>query len=283
MSKVWFITGANRGFGREFALAALGRGDKVVATSRRSDALTDLVRKYGDHILPIQLDVTQRAAVFAAVQAAQQHFGVLDVVVNNAGYGLFGTVEELSEAQLRAQMEVNFFGLFHVTQAALPVLRSQGHGHIIQISTVGGVTTFPTLGGYHASKWAVEGLSETLAQEVAPFGIEVTLVEPGGFATDWSGSSAVHATRLPAYDELRKASYERASKMPPQFTGDPRAAGPALLKIVDASEPPLRVFFGEMPLHIIPGVYAQRLKTWEQWADLSKEANGHQGRASATR
>jgi NAD(P)-dependent dehydrogenase (short-subunit alcohol dehydrogenase family) len=170
---------------------------------------------------------------------------------------------------------VNFFGLVHVTQAALPVLRKQAAGHIIQVSTVGGVTTFPTLGGYHASKWAVEGFSETLAKEVAGFGIKVTLVEPGGFATDWAGSSAVHATPIPEYDPVRAALRAGMAQLPPAFIGDPKAAGPALLTIVDAAEPPLRVFFGVMPHHIVPGVYAERLKTWKDWEAVSIAANGH--------
>ncbi|MET8763550.1 SDR family NAD(P)-dependent oxidoreductase [Lentzea sp. NPDC004782] len=193
MTKIWFITGAGRGFGKEFARAALGRGDKVAATARKLGDVDDLVEEFGDAVLPLQLDVTDRAGVFAAAEQAGVHFGRLDVVVNNAGYGLFGAIEEITEQQLRDQLEVNLFGVLHVTQAVLPLLRKQGSGHIVQISTVGGVAAFPNLGGYHASKWALEGLSESLAQEVAPFGIKVTLVEPGGFATDWSGSSAVRA------------------------------------------------------------------------------------------
>lgn len=184
MSKVWFITGTSKGFGREFARAALGRGDKVAATARNTDTLAELVAQYGDAVLPLPLDVTDRDAVIAAVQATREHFGKIDVVINNAGYGLFGTVEEITEQQLRDQLETNLFGVLHVTQAVLPILREQGSGHIIQISTVGGVAAFPNLGGYHASKWALEGLTESLAQEISGFGIKVTLVEPGAFGTD---------------------------------------------------------------------------------------------------
>jgi NAD(P)-dependent dehydrogenase (short-subunit alcohol dehydrogenase family) len=173
---------------------------------------------------------------------------------------------------------VNLFGVFHVTQAVLPILREQGSGHIVQISTVGGIAAFPTLGGYHASKWALEGLSESLAQEVASFGISVTLIEPGGFSTDWAGSSAVHAEPLPHYDALRAAFAEELSSAPPEFTGEPAAVGPALLKVVDAEHPPLRVLFGLMPTHVVPGLYEQRLDNWKTWEPVSLEANGHTAR-----
>jgi NAD(P)-dependent dehydrogenase (short-subunit alcohol dehydrogenase family) len=191
-------------------------------------------------------------------------------VVNNAGYGLFGMVEELTEAQMRQQMEVNFFGLFHMTQAVLPVLRAQGAGHIVQISTVGGVMTFPNLGGYHASKWAVEGLSDALAQEVAGLGIHVTLVEPGPYATDWSGASAVHAVPNPAYDGVRAAL--GAIQLPPEVFGNPAATGPAILTLVDAPTPPRRLFLGVLPTMLVPGAYQQRLAEWDAWKDVAVAA-----------
>ena len=271
MSKIWFVTGSSRGFGRQFVQAALERGDKVAATARNTDSLADLVAAHGEAVLPLKLDVTDKAAAFEAVKQAHEHFGRLDVIVNNAGHGLFGAVEELTELQVRGQMETNFYGALWVTQAALPLLRAQGSGHIVQISTVGGVVSFPNLGGYNASKWALEGLTEALAQEVAGFGIKVTLVEPGGFETDWAGSSAVFAEQLPAYDGLRAAV---AAAWGDAEGGDPGAAGPALLKIVDADNAPLRVIFGTPPLHLVPQVYAERLKTWEEWADVSTQAQG---------
>jgi len=274
MSKIWFVTGGNRGLGREFAENALARGDKVAATSRNVSQLNDLAEKNGDSFLPLQLDVTNREQAFAAVKAAVDKFGRLDVVVNNAGYGLFGAVEEVTEQQLRDQLEVNLFGVFHVTQAVLPILRQQGNGHIIQISTIGGVAAFPSLGAYHASKWALEGMTESLAQEVASFGIKVTLVEPGGFATDWAGSSAVHANPNPAYDAMRSTMAEQRKSMPAGMTGDPKAAGRAILKVVDAELPPLRVFFGTVPTQMVPHLYAQRLKTWKDWEEVSIAANG---------
>ncbi len=270
--KVWFITGASRGFGRQWAIAALERGDQVVATARKLDPLKDLADKYQAQLLPLELDVTNKEAVTAAVDQGFEHFGRLDVVINNAGYGLFGMVEEVSEAQARAQLETNFFGALWVTQAALPHLRAQKSGHIIQVSSIGGITAFPIVGLYHASKWALEGLSQALAQEVSPFGIHVTLIEPGGFATDWSGSSAAHADPLPAYEELRKQVAEQRKK---RWTpGDPVATRSAILKVVDAAKPPLRVFFGEAPLAMAKADYASRIATWEEWNAVSREAQG---------
>ncbi|MEV5012111.1 SDR family NAD(P)-dependent oxidoreductase [Streptomyces sp. NPDC056159] len=196
------------------------------------------------------------------------HFGRLDVVHNNAGYRLFGAVEELAEQQIRAQTETNFFGTLWVIQAVLPLLRAQGRGHIVQISTIAGVAAFPTLGGYNASKWALEGLTEALAQEIAGFGIMVTLVEPGGVAIDWSGSSAAHAEPLPAYDEVRAAGWKDIP------VGDPAAVGPALLKIVSAEDSPLRVFFGPVPMGMVHQLCNEQLGTWEQWAEFAAEAQG---------
>lgn len=271
--KVWFITGTSRGFGREWTIAALERGDKVAATARNTDTLIDLVDKYGDAILPIALDVTDRAADFAAVKKAHDYFGRLDVVVNNAGYGHFGFVEELSEADARDQIETNVFGALWVTQAALPFLRAQGSGHIIQVSSIGGITAFPLVGIYHASKWALEGFSQALAQEVAPFGIHVTLIEPGGFDTDWSGSSSRRSEPLPDYAELHQQVAEaRAARW--AKPGDPKASAAAILKVVDAPTPPLRVFFGESPLQVARADYESRLANWEQWQPVAVEAQG---------
>lgn len=271
--KVWFITGTSRGFGREWAIAALERGDKVAATARKTDTLADLAEKYGDALLPIALDVTDRDADFAAVKAAHDHFGRLDIVVNNAGYGHFGFVEELTEAEARAQLETNLFGALWVTQAALPYLRAQRSGHIIQVSSIGGITAFPLVGIYHASKWALEGLSQSLAQEVAGFGIHVTLIEPGGFDTDWSGPSSTISQALPDYAELHQQVAE-VRKQRWAKPGDPKASAAALLKVVDAERPPLRVFFGETPLQTARADYESRLANWEQWQPVAVQAQG---------
>jgi NAD(P)-dependent dehydrogenase (short-subunit alcohol dehydrogenase family) len=271
--KVWFITGTSRGFGREWTIAALERGDKVAATARDTATLDDLVAKYGDTLLAIQLDVNDREADFAAVKQAHDHFGRLDVVVNNAGYGQFGFIEELSEAEARAQLETNLFGALWVTQAALPYLREQRSGHVIQVSSIGGVTAFQNVGIYHASKWALEGFSQTLAQEVESFGIHVTLIEPGGFSTDWAGSSAKHATPLPAYaDAHARAEHARSQRV--SQPGDPQASAAAVLKIVDAETPPLRAFFGSMPIQLAKADYEKRLKTWDEWQPVAELAQG---------
>jgi len=271
--KVWFITGTSRGFGREWAIAALERGDKVAATARNTDTLADLVDKYCDAILPIQLDVTDRDADFAAVKSAHDHFGRLDIVVNNAGYGQFGFIEELSEKDARDQIETNVFGALWITQAALPYLRAQGSGHIIQVSSIGGITAFANVGAYHASKWALEGFSQALAQEIAPFGVHVTLIEPGGFDTDWAGPSSKRAAPLPAYAEVR-AEADRIRNQRMSKPGDPKASASAVLKIVDAENPPLRVFFGDLPLQLAKADYESRLATWEQWQPVAVEAQG---------
>ncbi|MFI7128361.1 SDR family NAD(P)-dependent oxidoreductase [Nonomuraea sp. NPDC050153] len=271
MSKIWFVTGSSRGLGRHFVEAALSRGDRVAATARNAAHLSELVVAYGEAVLPLELDVTDKAAVFESVKRAREHFGRLDVIVNNAGYGLLGAVEELTERDLRDQLETNLFGALWVVQAALPHLREQGGGHIVQISSVGGVTAMPLGGGYHASKWALEGLSESLAQEVAGFGIKVTLVEPGSYATE-GAAGAVHAEAHPLYMAARESFAEFAKTLD---AGDPAAAGRALLEIVDSGDPPLRVFFGVQGSPIVQQAYANRLKTWADWQDLAVRAHGH--------
>jgi NAD(P)-dependent dehydrogenase (short-subunit alcohol dehydrogenase family) len=274
--KTWFITGTSRGFGREWAIAALDRGDKVAATARNVATLDDLVAKYGDAILPIKLDVTDREAAFAAVRQAHERFGRLDVVVNNAGYGHFGMVEEVTEEEIRTQLETNVLGALWVTQAALPYLREQGSGHILQVSSIGGVSAFMGTGAYHASKWALEGFSQSLSQEVAAFGIKVTLIEPAGYSTDWSGSSAKHSTPLPVYDQVREAAAQARGQ---RYTapGNPVATRDAILRVVDSDNPPLRLFLGESPLHIAVADYGSRLATWAQWQQVAAAAQGTQG------
>jgi NADP-dependent 3-hydroxy acid dehydrogenase YdfG len=270
--KVWFITGTSRGFGRVWAEAALARGDRVVATARDVKTLAALVDRYGDRVAALALDVTNREAVFESVAEAQRRFGRIDIAVNNAGYGLFGSIEEISETEARAQIETNLFGALWVTQAVLPIMRAQGSGHILQVSSIGGVNAFPTVGLYHASKWGLEAFSQSLAAEVANFGIKVTLIEPAGYATDWGGASAKRAYPLPAYDGARAAILALRSRNTP---GDPAATGSAILKIVDAKDPPLRVFFGTAGLPLTRAEYAKRIATWEQWNDVSVEAQGN--------
>jgi NAD(P)-dependent dehydrogenase (short-subunit alcohol dehydrogenase family) len=271
VAKTWFITGASKGFGREWAEAALERGDRVAAAARQPATLDALVEEHGDAVLALPVDVTDRDACFATVREAAEHFGSLDIVVNNAGYGHFGAIEELSEDDIRTQMETNFFGALWVTQAALPTLRGQGSGHILQVSSIGGISAFATIGAYHASKWALEGFSQALAQEVVGFGIHVTLIEPGGFSTDWSGPSATHSKPLDAYDTVRE---ERAQRLAGNTPGDPYATRAALMRVIDADPPPLRVFFGRAPLAIATADYERRLALWNEWQPVAIEAQG---------
>jgi NAD(P)-dependent dehydrogenase (short-subunit alcohol dehydrogenase family) len=276
MSKVWFVTGSSRGLGREFVTAALERGDKVAATARSAESLADLVESYGDAVLPLAMDVTDKAAVAAAVERAVTHFGRLDVVVNNAGYAQVGAVEELSEAELRAQMETNLFGAVWVVQAVLPHLRAQGSGHIFQLSSAAGLIAMPLGGAYHASKWALEGLNEALAGEVAQFGIKVTIIEPGGYATRKGSNpdplnNGFMAEKQPAYDALRERLGAIAGKQP---AGDPAAAAQVLLELADADTAPVRILFGTGFYPMVQQAYAKRLESWDEWLDLSQKAQG---------
>jgi NAD(P)-dependent dehydrogenase (short-subunit alcohol dehydrogenase family) len=231
-----------------------------------------LVERYPDRVAAFALDVTDRAAVFRTVAEAKQRFGRLDIAVNNAGYGLFGAIEEISEANARAQIETNLFGALWVTQAVLPIMRAQGSGHILQISSIGGVNAFPTVGMYHASKWGLEGFSQSLATEVAGFGIKVTLVEPGGYATDWGGSSATRSEELPAYAPARAGIAALRSGFKP---GDPAATAAAILKLVDATQPPLRMFLGTTGLPMTRAEYAKRIQVWEEWNEVAVAAQGN--------
>jgi NAD(P)-dependent dehydrogenase (short-subunit alcohol dehydrogenase family) len=274
MAKTVFITGASRGFGKLWAEAFLKRGDKVAASARNISALDDLVEKYGDNILPVQLDVTKKDDVKNAVENIKNHFGSIDILINNAGYGLFGTVEETTEEQARAQMETNFFGLLWVTQAVLPVMRAQKSGHIIQVSSFLGLTTLPMLGLYNASKFAVEGLSETIATEVAHLGIKFTLIEPNGFSTEWAGSSAVQTTSdIADYNPVREGFAEGTDNS--DIWGDPKATVEPILQVVNSENPPLRLLFGKIAYHSINDVYTNRLKEIEEWKEVSIAAHGH--------
>ncbi|MEV7618207.1 oxidoreductase [Streptomyces sp. NPDC089799] len=269
--RVWFVTGASRGLGRAIAEVALEAGETVVATARGPEALAPLVERFGERVLPMALDVTDRAAVFAAVAEAAERTGRIDVVLNNAGYGLAGAVEEVGEQQVRDQFDVNLFGALWVTQAVLPVMRRQGGGHLLQMSSIAGVTTYPNLGLYCASKWALEALSEALAQEVAGFGIKVTLVEAGEFRTEWSAGSMVRATPKAAYDEvLARRRHGLSGAYAHLQPGDPRRSGEALLKLLDADEPPLRVLLGNGAADLAPRVLGDRLAEWERWDALAR-------------
>jgi NAD(P)-dependent dehydrogenase (short-subunit alcohol dehydrogenase family) len=269
--KVWFITGTSKGFGRIWAEAALARGDKVAATARDESTLSDLKDKYGDNILTLALDVNDRDADIAAVNQAHKTFGRLDIVINNAGYGQFGMVEELSEQEVRDQIETNLFGALWVSQAALPIMREQGSGHIIQVSSIGGLRAFPAIGMYHASKWGLEGITQSLSLEVKDFGIHATLIEPAGFSTDWAGPSAKHAEPIAAYEPIKKA---REEMMKNSSRGDPEATAEVVLELVDMAEPPLRILFGKGTNEMIHEEYDKRLAEWDKYKDLSEKSHG---------
>lgn len=268
--KIWFVTGASGGLGRLWSEAALERGDKVVATARTPEALNDLVEKYGDAVLALPLDVTDREGVFAAVAEGHAHFGRLDVILSNAGYGYMSAIEEIDIDAAKANFETNVWGTLHVIQAALPFLREQKSGHILTLSSIAGMVSLPTGGTYLASKWAVEALSEGLAGEVASFGIKVTIIEPGSFSTGFRAATKLE-TAMPAYEKLRAEIHGRFNGV---IIGDPNATAPAVLKVVDSDEPPLRLILGNWLLPMVKQHYQSRIETWEKWANVSNAAQG---------
>ncbi|TDC08776.1 SDR family oxidoreductase [Nonomuraea longispora] len=267
-TRTWFITGAGRGLGRAFTLAALERGDRVAAAARTVKR-QDFDDRYGDRLLVLPLDVTDRDAVFAAVGTAVEHFGRLDIVVNNAGTLYSGMIEEFTEAQARAQLEVNFFGAMWVCQAVLPHLRAQGCGHIVQISSIGALGGFPSTGMYSASKFALEGMSEALAMEAAPFGVKVSIVQAGGYWTDLY-TSMTTASPAPEYAPLR-AELER-QWAEGSIDSEPRLAAEALLKLVDSADPPLRLLLGSMVYDLAFDISRRRMETWAAWEQVSRDA-----------
>lgn len=270
MKKTWLITGASRGFGRIWAEAALERGDQVAATARKLADVAHFTKRFGDAVLPLALDVTQPEQVQQVVQQAHAHFGKLDVLVNNAGVSLLAATEEASDDQIRDVFDINYIGMVRVLRAALPLLRQQGSGHILGISSGLGIGTMPLIGFYSATKWAVEAMHEVLAQEVKAFGIKVTIVEPGAYATDF-GKSAKVAEVLEPYADNRQRFMERLSNLE---CGDPNATAEAILKLVDADNPPLRLALGSQILPGARALYADRIATWEAWKDVSDRAEG---------
>ncbi|MER7211372.1 SDR family oxidoreductase [Streptosporangium sp. NPDC000239] len=266
--RTWFITGASRGLGRAFALAALERGDRVAAVSRTVTP-HDFGDRYGDRLLTLSLDVTDREAVFAAVAGAVEHFGHLDIVVNNAGTLSMGMVEEFTEAEARAQLEVNLFGAMWVCQAVLPHLRERGAGHILQVSSIAALGGFPSTGMYSASKFALEGMSEALAMEVAGFGVKVTIVEPGGYWTDLYTNPAMTTPAEP-YGPLRAELEKQWAEG--SIDSEPQLAAEAVLKLVDSAEPPLRLLLGSMVYDLAFDVCRRRMETWESWEEVSRAA-----------
>ncbi|WP_037855685.1 SDR family NAD(P)-dependent oxidoreductase [Streptomyces sp. NRRL S-340] len=245
MSRTWLVTGSSRGLGRAVAEAVLKAGDNLVATARRTAPLTDLADEYGDKVRLVTLDVTDTEASRRAVRAAVDAFGRLDVVVNNAGYADMAAIEDMTDEAFRAQIDANLYGVVNVTRAALPVLRAQGRGHIIQISSVGGRVGGPGLGAYQAAKWAVGGFSEVLAKEVAPLGVKVTVAEPGAMRTDWAGSSMATPPVSDPYKPVVEPAIARQRASDGKQSGDPARVAQVLLDIVEAEEPPLHLLLGK--------------------------------------
>ncbi len=274
ITRTWLITGAGRGLGEHFARAALERGDHVVATARSVASLAPLLEDYPATATGVALDASEPDSIIAAVAAAREAMGRIDVLVNNAGYGLGGAVEEVSEEQLRRQMEVNFFGPLTCTRAVLPLMRAQRSGHIVQVSSMGGLISMLYTGIYHASKWALEGVSETLAQEVAGFGIKVTILEPGPFRTDWNGPSFERAAPMPAYDEvLAGRRHDMSGVLLGSQPGDPARAAQVLIDLVDSPDPPLRLLMGNVAADVVRRVYAERLRSWDEWDAVTRSVD----------
>jgi NAD(P)-dependent dehydrogenase (short-subunit alcohol dehydrogenase family) len=277
MPRTWLVTGSSRGFGREIAEAALKRGDRVLATARNPGQL-DALAAYGDAVVPFALDVTDSAGARRAVDAAIRSFGSLDVVVNNAGYAASAAIEEMSEESFRDQIETNLFGVVNVTKAALPIFHQQRSGYFLQFSSIGGrVGGSPGLGAYQTAKFAVEGFSEVLNAEVRPLGIKVTIVEPGGFRTDWGGSSMQTSPVGADYEDTVGTMNRFRESTVSTWRGDPKRAANILVDLVDLDEPPLRLLLGEGAVTSADKSSRERAAEAERWAALSRSADFPEG------
>ncbi len=276
MSKVWFITGSSRGLGRSLAEAVLAHGDLLVATARNPEQLGDLVSTYGEQMRAVALDVTNPEQVRTAIATAIGAFGRIDVVVNNAGYANVASIEETTEEDWRAQIETNLWGVINVTRAALPVLRKQRSGHFVQISSTGGRTGVAGLGPYQTAKWGVEGFSEVLSREVAPLGIKVTLIEPGGFRTDWGGSSMSYTEPSEDYRSTVQSilDYHNQAGNEP---GDPAKAAQAIMTIVNEANPPLRLLLGKGAVQLARRIDQAKLAETDRWEKLSSSTDFDDG------
>jgi NAD(P)-dependent dehydrogenase (short-subunit alcohol dehydrogenase family) len=275
-TQTWFITGSSRGFGRALTVAALEAGDQVVATARKPDQLDDLVQKYGDRVLPVALDVTDRAAAVTAIDAAMARFGRIDVVVNNAGYANVAAVEHMPEDDFRQQFDTNFWGVYNVSTAVLPILKSQGAGTIVQFSSIGGrVGGTPGLGSYQAAKFAVDGFTRVLAAETAPIGIRYLVVEPGGFATDWAGSSMQIQDVVREYDQTVGATV-RLLGTSTVAAGDPKRAGEILIRVVKRQTVPSHLVLGAGAVQMAQNYSRRQIEEAATWEMVSRSADSDQ-------
>jgi NAD(P)-dependent dehydrogenase (short-subunit alcohol dehydrogenase family) len=274
MQQTWFITGSSRGLGRALVQAALDAGDLVVATARRPEQLADLTERYGDRVLPLALDVTDAEAVQAAVDAGAERFGRLDVVVNNAGYANIAPIETGDEADFRTQFETNFWGVYHVSKAVIPVMRAQGGGTVVQFSSVGGrVGGSPGIASYQAAKFAVDGLSRVLAVETAPFGVAVMVVEPSGFATDWAGSSMTIYDIPAEYDTTIGAMHRRVRANPAGPAGDPERAAEIIVQVVKRGNPPSHLLLGTTAVEMALDYSRRQIAEASAWEKVSRSAD----------
>ncbi|MBS7564244.1 oxidoreductase [Mucilaginibacter sp. Bleaf8] len=270
MSKVWFITGCSTGFGRELAKEVLAAGYQAAVTSRKTEDIQDIVDAYPETAIAIKLDVTKSNEIEAAVKQIEDKFGRIDVLVNNAGIGYFGAIEESEEDEVRRMFEINFFGLANVTKAVLPVMRAQRSGHILNVASIGGLVGFPAVGFYNATKFAVDGLSESLSKEVAPLGIKVTVIAPSGFRTDWAGRSANNSKiEIEDYKDTAGQNKGNIRGYSGKQPGDPVRAAKAMIKVTETENPPLRLLLGEAALKGARNK-VELLKTdFDTWAETS--------------
>lgn len=269
MANTWFITGSSRGLGRSLTEAVLAKGDQVAATARNPEQLNDLVEKYPDQILPIKLDVTNYDEVNNAVAHTIKHFGRIDVLVNNAGFGIIGAAEAFTEEQVRSQLETNLYAPIDITRSVLPYMRKQRSGRILQISSIGGRVGNAGVSIYQAAKFGLSGFTEALAKEVAPLGILVTSVEPGGFRTDWAGASMTYAPAIEGYEntvEKRTELFKSGAFIP---MGDPDKAAKVMIELVENPEPPLHLVLGSEAIGMLKNADAQRTAEMEKWLPVS--------------
>lgn len=275
MTKIWFITGSSRGLGRSLTEAVLANGDKVAATARNPEQLRDLTAKYPDAIYPVQLDVTDKAQIIAAVEDTIQHFGRIDVLVNNAGFGIIGAAEAFSDEQVRSQLETNLYAPIEVTRVVLPYMRKQRSGRILQISSVGGRVGNAGLTMYQAAKFGLGGFSEALAKEVAPLGIYVTCVEPGGFRTDWAGASMTYAPQVEGYDTVyAREEFFKSGKFIPM--GDPDKAAEVMVELAENPAPPVHLVLGSEAIGLLKTADKARTEEMEKWLPVSISTDHHE-------
>jgi len=275
MTKVWFITGSSRGLGRSLTEAVLAHGDKVAATARKPEQLKDLVEKYPEQIYPIELDVTDYDKVYEAVASAVKHFGKIDVLVNNAGFGITGAAEAFTDEQVRSQLETNLYAPIEITRAVLPYMRAQRSGRILQISSIGGRVGNAGVSIYQAAKFGLSGFTEALAKEVAPLGIKVTSVEPGGFRTDWAGDSMSYAPYIEGYEdtvEKRRKLFQSGDYIP---VGDPDKAAKVMLELVDHPQPPVHLVLGSEAIGMLKNADKFRRQEMEEWMSVSLSTDHH--------